>query len=173
MSDNTRLDLDDVVKPGLSSLPNRINFSADAEKKPVLKTEEIGQREAEVSSSSQVASNQDKKVTLRNIFTSDDMSLTASGTNMLAELCKQEKAMAWSKVAVVGYTDNVETTLGMNLVASRARAKLVSNYFTEKNCFSFPVQIQGLGSARPVADNRTQHGRELNNRVEVIFSVGN
>jgi outer membrane protein OmpA-like peptidoglycan-associated protein len=169
------MSIDEVIKPSLVELPNRINFMAEPNSKPLAKgnlSQEALSSEDRVIKETQPVNQPVKKITLRNLFNSDNQSLSAAGVQALSELCKQEKNADWSKLDILGFTDNVETTLGMNLVVARARANAVSLYFSDKRCFSFPIQIQGLGSARPVADNRTQLGRELNNRVELHFSVG-
>ncbi len=49
---------------------------------------------------------------------------------------------------------------------SLARAQAVAAYLTRAGIPSDRLQVEGLGSSRPVAGNETARGRSLNRRIE-------
>lgn len=67
-----------------------------------------------------------------------------------------------------GYTDNVGPD-EYNLALSKRRATAVMEYFYKQ--YRIPLhrmQVIGMGSADPVADNKTREGRSQNRRVEIL-----
>ena len=73
------------------------------------------------------------------------------------------------KIALVGHTDS-QGALSRNIVVSKRRAqsvveRLVSVYAIPRS----QLQAEGMGYLAPVASNLTQHGRDLNRRVEAIL----
>jgi outer membrane protein OmpA-like peptidoglycan-associated protein len=76
------------------------------------------------------------------------------------------------KVLIEGYTDSVgsETT---NQELSERRAEAVRDALMRRAVPFDHVQVHGLGERYPVASNDTGAGRQLNRRVEVVFSNNN
>jgi len=72
------------------------------------------------------------------------------------------------KLYVVGHTDNVGV-LDYNMKLSKARAAAVMNELTAKYKIS-PERLKayGVGSLAPVASNKTDDGRAMNRRVELV-----
>jgi outer membrane protein OmpA-like peptidoglycan-associated protein len=72
------------------------------------------------------------------------------------------------KIAVVGHTDNVGShKANMDLSKSRADAvvaELVSSYGVD----SSRLFAAGAGFLSPIASNKTEEGRALNRRVELV-----
>ncbi|HET9216786.1 MAG TPA: OmpA family protein [Terriglobia bacterium] len=56
---------------------------------------------------------------------------------------------------------------GYNVTLSERRAEAVQRYLVSKNVPLFRISIVGLGTEKPVGDNKTRAGREQNRRVEV------
>ncbi|HZR34461.1 MAG TPA: OmpA family protein, partial [Nevskia sp.] len=54
-----------------------------------------------------------------------------------------------------------------NLKLSQARADSVKGYLLEQGIDGSRVQTKGYGKENPVADNKTDEGRERNRRVEL------
>ncbi len=73
------------------------------------------------------------------------------------------------KVLIEGYTDSVGGE-ELNLDLSQRRADAVRDALTRRNVSFDRVQVHGLGERYPVASNDTGSGRQLNRRVEVVFS---
>ncbi|MCP4366604.1 MAG: OmpA family protein, partial [Deltaproteobacteria bacterium] len=53
---------------------------------------------------------------------------------------------------------------------SRFRANIVKSYLLGKGVDSSRIEAEGLGSANPVATNKTAAGRKANRRVEIEFN---
>lgn len=72
-----------------------------------------------------------------------------------------------TKITITGHTDNTGSTQ-YNLALSEKRAESVKNHLV--NNFNIDQQrltTQGIGSAKPVADNDTEEGRKNNRRVTI------
>jgi uncharacterized repeat protein (TIGR01451 family) len=77
-------------------------------------------------------------------------------------------------VSVNGHTDNVPISrrnrhvYADNQVLSVARAYAVASYLSEQlNLPAKNIQVNGFGSTKPIASNRTREGRAKNRRVEI------
>jgi len=70
-----------------------------------------------------------------------------------------------SAIAITGHSDasGDET---WNQLLSVARAQAVANYITRGGIAAARLQVEGRGSAVPVADNATALGRSMNRRIE-------
>jgi outer membrane protein OmpA-like peptidoglycan-associated protein len=71
-------------------------------------------------------------------------------------------------IRIEGNTDSVGSD-AKNQALSQARAESVMNYLVSQNIPQTRVTAVGLGSSRPVADNKTAEGRANNRRVEIIL----
>jgi outer membrane protein OmpA-like peptidoglycan-associated protein len=70
-------------------------------------------------------------------------------------------------VEVQGFTDTVGTP-GYNQELSQRRAMTVARYLSAEHDVPLRrIQMLGVGSVKPVADNKTREGRTQNRRVEV------
>ena len=67
-----------------------------------------------------------------------------------------------------GHTDSVGSEES-NLVLSRNRANAVADYLVSEGISSERVLTVGHGELRPIADNATAEGRQLNRRVELTL----
>jgi len=81
----------------------------------------------------------------------------------LAELLLNRKTMV---VEISGHTDNVGDPAD-NLILSQNRANTVRNYLIKKGVEPNRISAVGYGDTKPVADNNTAQGRQLNRRTEV------
>ncbi len=88
---------------------------------------------------------------------------------VIAEL---NKVTAWLienpdlKVSVEGHTDNVGDDR-YNQRLSESRAKAVVDYFIANGVSADRLSYVGYGESRPIADNSSDEGRQVNRRVEL------
>ena len=88
-----------------------------------------------------------------------------SDLNRFADVVKEFDK---TNVTVIGHTDSVGTE-SANQQLSEARAAAVRNLLVARGVASGRVTTLGLGEGSPVADNGTEHGRQLNRRVEILL----
>ncbi|MBN8687345.1 MAG: OmpA family protein [Chitinophagales bacterium] len=73
------------------------------------------------------------------------------------------------KIYVVGHTDNTGV-FASNITLSKARAKAVKDYLVTKGKIAAArLGSDGVGSLCPVAANKTEEGKALNRRVEIVM----
>lgn len=75
----------------------------------------------------------------------------------------------WAEIplVLVGHSDDTGSD-ALNAQLSEKRARAVAEVFSAAGIPADKLYYQGAGSSMPVADNRTEEGRVLNRRVEVI-----
>ncbi len=74
------------------------------------------------------------------------------------------------QLEIEGHTDSVGTD-DSNLNLSRGRAEAVREYLTQNGIKAERmIAARGFGEAKPVADNETAAGRQVNRRVEIIIA---
>jgi len=69
-------------------------------------------------------------------------------------------------IEIQGFASS-EGDANANVTLSERRAEAVQRYLISKNVPLFRISIVGLGTEKPVGDNKTRSGREQNRRVEV------
>ncbi|MGN0191508.1 MAG: OmpA family protein [Candidatus Cryptobacteroides sp.] len=69
-------------------------------------------------------------------------------------------------ISVEGHTDNVGGE-EYNQSLSESRARAVMDYFIQNGVDKDRLSCKGFGKSRPIADNSTAEGRQLNRRVEL------
>jgi outer membrane protein OmpA-like peptidoglycan-associated protein len=72
-----------------------------------------------------------------------------------------------TNVTVIGHTDSVGTE-SANQKLSEDRAAAVRNLLVARGVAAGRVTTLGLGEGKPVADNATEYGRQLNRRIEIL-----
>lgn len=73
------------------------------------------------------------------------------------------------RVAIEGHTDSVGRD-SFNQTLSRNRAEAVRAALTSRGIDASRITAQGMGEAKPVANNGTPEGRQRNRRVEIIIA---
>lgn len=73
------------------------------------------------------------------------------------------------RAKISGHTDNTGNE-SHNLKLSDDRAAAVADYLIRNNISRDRISYVGLGSTRPIADNKTVEGRRKNRRVEILLS---
>jgi outer membrane protein OmpA-like peptidoglycan-associated protein len=75
---------------------------------------------------------------------------------------------AQMRVRIVGHTDSTGTD-AINEPLSVNRAEAVRSYLAGRGVASTRVDVSGMGSRQPVADNGSDAGRAQNRRVEIFL----
>jgi outer membrane protein OmpA-like peptidoglycan-associated protein len=75
------------------------------------------------------------------------------------------------RLRIEGHTDSTGSR-AMNLGLSRRRAQAVQDALVRDGVDAARLEVAAYGESRPVADNTTATGRQLNRRVELLFSDG-
>lgn len=103
------------------------------------------------------------------LFSSGRSDLKPGGTSKLDRLAAFLAQAPDRTVRIEGHTDN-RGGLSMNQALSQRRADSVSAYLTGHGIDAARVSAVGEGFSSPIADNKTEAGRQANRRVEVIIS---
>lgn len=104
---------------------------------------------------------------LRNVFfDSDEARLKPESFTELKRLAGFLQNNPGLTVELAGHTDSTghETH---NVALSLQRAESVREFLLEQAIPEWQISVRGYGSAKPVADNRTEAGRALNRRTEM------
>lgn len=83
----------------------------------------------------------------------------------LLEFLKENPAL---KIRFEGHTDNYGDPM-LNKELSLKRASKIRGYLTLNGIDFERIRISGWGGTRPIADNATEEGRQLNRRVELLI----
>src|SRR5438046_8488542 len=73
-------------------------------------------------------------------------------------------------IEVSGHSDSTGSD-AFNLTISQQRAQAVANYLIGQGIPATRLRVVGYGATRPVADNATAAGREMNRRVDLSFNL--
>lgn len=107
----------------------------------------------------------DSSVVLKHIFFEFDESfLLPESYTELDRLFKQLQQFGDLSIVIEGHTDNMGT-YEYNINLSLDRANAVMDYLLKKGLTPERISHKGYGYTRPLSDNRTDRGRQLNRRV--------
>ncbi len=84
--------------------------------------------------------------------------------DQVAEMLKSDDSL---NVSIEGHTDNVGTA-AFNKTLSANRAKSVMNAIVARGIEKSRLSAKGWGQEKPVGDNKTEEGRAMNRRVEIV-----
>jgi outer membrane protein OmpA-like peptidoglycan-associated protein len=88
---------------------------------------------------------------------------------MLNEVAEVLKKRAEIRVRIEGHTDS-RGGMKYNMKLSQSRADSVRTYLIKEGVDPSHMESRGFGPTQPLADNRTEKGREQNRRVEFIIT---
>ncbi len=110
-----------------------------------------------------------KSITLKNIFFETDKSeLLPQSYKELDKLHLVLLDHPKMIIEIQGHTDN-QGAYKYNIRLSRDRAQAVVDYLKNKGIGKERLYYKGFGDTRPVAENETSIGRQLNRRVEFLI----
>jgi outer membrane protein OmpA-like peptidoglycan-associated protein len=95
--------------------------------------------------------------------------LLPGASNNLARLADVFKEHPDQKAVIYGYTDNLGPD-SINYALSQQRADTVRNELIEQGVSPGQLSTRAYGPANPVTTNDTAAGRQLNRRVEIVFT---
>lgn len=107
------------------------------------------------------------------MFGVNSATLTESGVRQLEKLAalvanaRKGEGTEKAPILVIGHTDNTGSA-EYNQALSEQRAKAVVSLLAKQGFNAEQLYFQGAGEGRPVADNTTQAGRDMNRRVELV-----
>jgi len=105
--------------------------------------------------------------TLKLLFDFDSAELRPESITELERLVTFMGDVSFATALIEGHTDSVGTE-AYNLALSDRRAKSVFDYLTSRGVDPARLSSVGHGELKPIADNATAEGRQLNRRVMLI-----
>ena len=102
-------------------------------------------------------------------FSNDSYELIPTEQTRLSQFANQFETDNWKSILIGGHTDSNESD-DYNLLLGQKRAEAVYSYLVTAG---YPLQLIGtasFGELKPIANNDTAQGRQLNRRVEVRFA---
>jgi outer membrane protein OmpA-like peptidoglycan-associated protein len=107
------------------------------------------------------------------MFAINSATLTQSGIRQLEKLAalianaRKGEGTEKAPILVIGHTDNTGSA-EYNQALSEQRAMVVVSLLAKQGFNAEQLYYQGAGEGRPVADNSSQAGRDMNRRVELV-----
>jgi len=129
----------------------------------------------EALASAEAASIQREQDVLAVTFTSDvmfdhDSAVLKTGAyDEIARVAQVLIKYPKTAIRIEGHTDGTGTE-DYNLKLSEQRAQAVKNALATKGVEAARMQTIGFGEAKPIADNTTEAGRQMNRRVNIIIA---
>ncbi len=99
-------------------------------------------------------------------FETSSATLTADARTVLDRVATALNGNPDVRVRVTGHTD-ASGSRAFNVNLSQSRAESVVAYLVSQGVAANRLEAQGLGPDRPIADNATAAGRQMNRRVEL------
>lgn len=110
-----------------------------------------------------------RKFTLNNVhFDTGKPTLRPESFKELNEIAEYMKWKDDESYEIAGHTDNVGDD-DANMKLSQQRAESVKAYLVKKGIKGERLTAKGYGETKPVADNASADGRQMNRRTEVII----
>lgn len=104
------------------------------------------------------------------LFATGQAELKPEGLRSVVKLADFLKRNPERNAVIEGYTDDTGSP-ATNQVLSDRRARAVLDALLQMGVPANRLNTQGFGESRPVADNATAGGRQMNRRVEVVFAA--
>jgi len=102
------------------------------------------------------------------LFATGESTLLPIARDRLQEVARALNDKPSGAIVIEGHTDAVGSQ-SQNDELSRRRAESVRDYLVTQGVEPDRVRAVGLGSNRPIADNKTPEGRANNRRVEIVI----
>lgn len=99
-------------------------------------------------------------------FEFDSAKLRSGEIRKLDEVVSFAEKYSDAKLEADGHTCSIGSE-AYNLRLSERRAESIKAYLVKKGVAADRITTKGYGESKPIADNKTREGREMNRRVEV------
>ena len=99
-------------------------------------------------------------------FSLSSATITSASRTHLSELGSMMRACPQFSIEITGHTDTTGAE-AHNRQLSQRRADAVAAFLTENGVSAQRLSARGVGSAEPLADNRTRDGRQRNRRIDL------
>jgi outer membrane protein OmpA-like peptidoglycan-associated protein len=156
-----------VSKKGYLFFSDNFNGTSQGDKTPAKSTKKV-----DLTKDSNVQLEKievGKKITLKNIFFDFDKSTLKKASffelNRVAQFMRENPTV---KIRLCGHTD-YKGTKEYNMTLSNDRAKAAYEYLIKKGVPPTRLEYKGFGAEQPIADNKTDEGRALNRRTEILI----
>ena len=103
------------------------------------------------------------------LFDFNKYTIKSSNKNILDRLTEVIKDNKMYSVEIIGNTDNVGDP-AYNLLLSQNRAEAIYDQLVLNGINPERLSFNGVGETNPLHDNLTDHNRQKNRRVEIIFN---
>ena len=103
----------------------------------------------------------------RILFDTGESGISSRGQVYIERLSKILKEKAKGNVSVDGHTDNVGDSQ-LNQKLSEARAQSVKTALVKSGISAGRISAKGHGFSQPIAENKTEDGRQLNRRTDIL-----
>lgn len=100
------------------------------------------------------------------LFDTGKSTIQAASAAVLEQIVRVLNEYKSSTFTVEGHTDSTGNKT-KNQTLSQERADAVKVYLVQRGIDASRLEAKGYGQDRPIADNKTKKGRELNRRVEI------
>ncbi len=101
------------------------------------------------------------------LFPSNQSTLLPEAQSRLGQVSAALMASKERKIVIEGHTDSRGSDT-FNAELSRKRAEAVRGYLVQAGYDGDLISTDGVGEARPIADNNSAEGRANNRRVEIV-----
>lgn len=113
----------------------------------------------------------------RLLFEAGSHELKPDGIDVLKQMGILFKTAPFKEIRVVGHADKASASDGSNqyfekLALSKARATQTVRVLKGDGVDSQSFIVEWYGDIRPIASNKTEDGRQLNRRVEIVLYTG-
>jgi outer membrane protein OmpA-like peptidoglycan-associated protein len=102
-------------------------------------------------------------------FAFDDATLSVEGAASLSNVAKVLLSVGIDRITVEGHSDDRGSDAHNQLLSER-RSEAVATMLAAKGFALSNIVRRGYGSSRPIAENDTEKGRQLNRRAVLIVS---
>ena len=104
------------------------------------------------------------------LFATNQAVILPGAQAQLNQVADALKTQAEHHFTIEGHTDN-QGTDKVNADLSQRRASAVRDYLVVRGVSANAISVSGLGSTRPIADNKSPEGRAMNRRVEIVVGA--
>ncbi len=145
-----------------------VNYSGNKEIQFTVSVLEMEEMVQEITANEMLdALNKDGYISLNILFETGKSAIQAESLPIVDQIQQLLSANADLKVSIEGHTDNVGDAVS-NKKLSADRAKSVMDALVAKGIAKTRLSFVGWGQEKPVGDNRTDAGKALNRRVEIV-----